>query len=124
MVELFKTLGDLNRLRLVNLLMEAEICVCEIEVILELTQSNASRHLRKLREAGLIRSSKEGQWIHYRFAGDFDEAHPELIAYLRRRFGADAVYREDLARLERYRAQGMSCTVIRQDRAQVMDLLR
>ena len=50
---------DENRIRILNLMLNAELCVCEIETILEMTQSNASRHLAKLKSAGIITSSKE-----------------------------------------------------------------
>ncbi len=49
-VNMFKALSDENRLRIMSLLIREELCVCEIEVILELSQSNVSRHLNKLKK--------------------------------------------------------------------------
>ena len=47
-VQMLKALGDETRIRIVNILRDGPLCVCEIESILEITQSNASRHLSKL----------------------------------------------------------------------------
>ena len=64
---MFKILGDINRLRIINLLLTLKLCVCELEVILDMTQSNVSRHLERLRNAGLVKSTKEAQWVFYQF---------------------------------------------------------
>lgn len=54
MDNLFKTLSDENRLRIINLLRKGELCVCEIEAILDTTQSNVSRHLTRLRNEKIV----------------------------------------------------------------------
>jgi ArsR family transcriptional regulator len=124
MDELFKVLGDVNRLRLINLLMEAELCVCEIEVMVELSQSNASRHLKKLRDQNIILSSKDAQWIHYRINRGFVEENSELIAYLSRRFEEEPVFINDLKRWNKYRENGLNCSVIREDKDRVLNLIQ
>lgn len=57
-VEIFKALADENRLRILNVLNQGELCVCEIETLLGITQSNASRHLNKLKSLKIIDSDK------------------------------------------------------------------
>ena len=55
LVEIFKAFGDETRIRILNLLRNSEMCVCEIEAILGINQSNASRHLNKLKSTvGLL----------------------------------------------------------------------
>lgn len=65
LVEILKVLGDENRIRILNLLKDGELCVCEIENILELNQSNVSRHLTRLSYAKLIKSYKKAQFVYY-----------------------------------------------------------
>ncbi len=62
---LFKALSDETRLRILALLKEGELCVCDIAETLKMTQPNISFHLGMLREAGLIKDKKSGRWIHY-----------------------------------------------------------
>ena len=61
-----KTLADPVRLRLLWLLSDGgEHCVCRLVEALDLPQSTVSRHLGRLREAGLVRGRREGTWMHY-----------------------------------------------------------
>lgn len=61
----FKALADANRLRILKLLADREMCVCEVMVTLEMTQSNASHHLGILEREGLVRKRREGKWALY-----------------------------------------------------------
>ncbi len=63
--DVMKALADRNRLRIVNLLQDGPLCVCDLEETLGLNQSNLSRHLAKLKQAGLLKSKKEGLFIYY-----------------------------------------------------------
>ncbi len=79
-----RLLGDDTRLRIFTLLTKAELCVCEIEDILGLSQSLVSNHLAALRRAGLVdgrRDEEDGRWIFYR-------ANREAAAALRDRLAA------------------------------------
>ena len=62
---IFKALSDETRLRIVALLKEGELCVCDIAETLKMSQPNISFHLSMLKEAGLIKDRKNGRWIHY-----------------------------------------------------------
>jgi ArsR family transcriptional regulator, arsenate/arsenite/antimonite-responsive transcriptional repressor len=66
LVNVFKSLSDPNRIRMVKMLEEKELCVCEIRSILGLSNSTASKHLSILRDAGLIVDSKDGKWVNFR----------------------------------------------------------
>ncbi|MEM4298108.1 MAG: metalloregulator ArsR/SmtB family transcription factor [Nitrososphaerota archaeon] len=64
----FRALGDSTRLRIVKMLARKEMCVCEVMVALNLTQSNASHHLNILEREGIVKKRREGKWILYRLA--------------------------------------------------------
>lgn len=65
-VKTFKALGDPTRLRIVKLLENGELCVCQLIAVLGMGQSRISRHLSILKEAGLIVDDRKGKWVHYR----------------------------------------------------------
>jgi len=64
-VEVLKALADETRLRIINLLYDGELCVCDIMETLAITQTKASRHLGVLRRAGLVTDRKSAQWVYY-----------------------------------------------------------
>lgn len=61
---ILKALADTNRLRTIMALEASELCVCQIIELLHLAPSTVSKHLYILRQAGLIKSSKKGRWVH------------------------------------------------------------
>lgn len=65
MADHFKLLGDRTRLNIVSMLYCQEMCVCQLVDLLAATQPNISQHLRKLKDAGLVREEKRGQWSYY-----------------------------------------------------------
>lgn len=69
--KLMSALADENRLRILNLLLEAdELCVCDIERVLDIPQARVSRHLTILRNSGWVASRRDGRWMHYRLTSD------------------------------------------------------
>lgn len=82
MEELFKALSEANRLRILSFLMHGEMCVCELEACLQLTQSNLSRHLTALKSCGILESEKKAQWVYYRISERFKSENSELWLYL------------------------------------------
>jgi ArsR family transcriptional regulator, arsenate/arsenite/antimonite-responsive transcriptional repressor len=64
-IKVFKVLADETRLRILNLLLERECCVCEVIQALEISQSKASRGLTTLYDTGLLQLKKEGLWSLY-----------------------------------------------------------
>lgn len=63
-----KALSDPNRVKIVKLLQERSLCVCELRAALGISQPSVSKHLRILEEAGLVTSRKEGLYVNYRLA--------------------------------------------------------
>jgi DNA-binding transcriptional ArsR family regulator len=62
----FKALGDTNRIRIVKMLEIRPLCVCEVREVLDLSTSTVSKHLSILRAADLIVDEKDGRWVNYR----------------------------------------------------------
>ena len=97
--DVFKALSDENRLRILNVLMYKELCVCEIETILNMSQSNVSRHLTKLKAADIVTSKKESQWAFYKLSSKFIEENGFLYEHLKQSFGRDEQLNEDATKL-------------------------
>jgi ArsR family transcriptional regulator, arsenate/arsenite/antimonite-responsive transcriptional repressor len=76
LVQLLKAIGDSNRIRIINILKSSELCVCDIENILGINQSNASRHLEKLKNVGLITFEKRAQWVYYKLNSNIYNKYP------------------------------------------------
>lgn len=76
---LFKALADTTRLRILGLLLDGEICVCNIHESLALPQPKVSRHLAYLRRAGLVDARKDGLWVHYGLARMDDPVMQALL---------------------------------------------
>lgn len=76
LAELFRMLGDTNRVRiLLALLAAGELCVCDLAAVVESSESSVSHALRLLRAAGMVRSRREGRRIFYRL----DDAHVRVV---------------------------------------------
>lgn len=76
---LFQALSDETRLRIVQMLVGGERCVCDLQHAVGAYQSRLSFHLRKLKDAGLVTDRKEGRWIYYTLR---PEALEEMRAFL------------------------------------------
>ncbi len=98
-VEMFKALGDETRLRILNLLTEREVCVCDMVDILQLGQSKVSRHLAVLRHAGLVDGRRDGMWVFYRLATARGDLHRQIRDWLLAIRHQNADSRQDLQRL-------------------------
>ncbi len=66
LAQFFKALSDETRLRIITLLIwEEKLCVCDMEKVLELSQSKVSRHLRYLVNSGILKDERESIWVYY-----------------------------------------------------------
>lgn len=89
-------LTDPLRLRLLRLLMERELCVCELMRVLKTPQYKVSRHLGVLKKAGLVRDWREGTWIHYEISPALPAGLKETLDSLRSLWDQSPVIKEDL----------------------------
>lgn len=63
-----KALSDQNRVKILKMLQQKKMCVCEIQAALDIAQPTVSKHLKVLQDAGLVDYQKDGLWVNYRFA--------------------------------------------------------
>jgi ArsR family transcriptional regulator len=103
---LFKTLSDPTRLRLLNLLAEGETCVCELTDTLHIVQPKVSRHLARLKRAGLVDAQRSGKWMHYCWAQHGDPLVRHVLSGLRAWMAKD-----DRMNGERRRRRKVCCEV-------------
>ncbi len=101
---LHRALADETRLRALHLLLElGELCVCDVETALDVSQSKASRHLVTLKQAGLVGDRRDGTWVYYRIAGDLDGPSRAALESLSASLRADDVGASDVERARRLR---------------------
>jgi ArsR family transcriptional regulator len=97
-LKVLHALADEIRLRILNLMYERDLCVCDITHVLGIKQSNASRHLTVLKNAGIIKSRKSAQWNHHYLVKEElpEYMDPLIIKVLRKQ----RLYTDDLNKLK------------------------
>lgn len=80
---LFRGFADPTRIRILNLLVAGELCVCDLVELLDLPQPTVSRHLAYLRRAGLVVVTREAKFAHYRLAAPAGAVHQNLLNCVR-----------------------------------------
>lgn len=91
--QFFKALGDESRLRILFLLYKnKEMCISDLELVLNFTQTKISRHLAYLRNAGLVNYRKIDQWVFYGIKDELSEFIDQIFKYLNK----DADLQKDL----------------------------
>jgi len=96
--EILKALSDGTRLRILNLLYEGELCVCDVMEVLEISHAKASRHLIYMKNAGLVKDRKQAQWAYYSLAKDESLHFIDRLVYDNLR--SNEIYRNDLANFQ------------------------
>jgi len=101
LAQMHKALSDETRLRIVYLLLAVgELCVCDVETALGVTQSRASRHLQTLKQARLVADRRDKTWVYYRIPDTLgDPARKALLALL------EAMHRNPSAQADADRAR-------------------
>ena len=85
---MFRAFSDRTRLRILHLLRDDELCVCDLVQTIGVPQPKVSRHLAYLRRAGLVVARKEGLWSYYKLAPARDPFHQKLLDCLTCCFGS------------------------------------
>jgi ArsR family transcriptional regulator len=106
----FKGLSDSNRLRILNLLLHDELCGCDVQHVLGISQPNISRHLTYLKNSGLVLDRRVGFRIFYRLADPAQRSRKALFDYLRVAFREVPVLTKDIENLKEGIQDG-ACTV-------------
>lgn len=97
----FKALADETRLRILALLTEGELCVCDMVAVLELPQSTVSRHLSYLKNTGWLIDRRQGLWVHYRLADGATPFQESLLASMPAKLAEMPQAGKDLKKLKR-----------------------
>jgi ArsR family transcriptional regulator len=104
LVKAFKALSDETRLRILNLLLERECCVCEVMQALDISQTRASRNLSALYDAGFLKLRKDGLWSLYSIDREGIEEHfYDLVEAVRKGLEGNEVVARDRKRLKTVR---------------------
>lgn len=86
----FKILSDITRLQIVLILLfHGETCVCQFTRCLDAPQSLVSRHLRILRDHGLVDTEHRKQWVYYRIRAELDPLERSILEDLKKEYGKD-----------------------------------
>ena len=100
-LKVFKALSDPTRLRIMMLLMEKELCVCELMFILKMEQSRISHQMRILRDTDLVDDIRDGKWIIYRIPETIRESLKPLFGqYLKEKIKESRESMQDLENLK------------------------
>lgn len=108
-IQMLKALGDETRIRIVNILREGPLCVCEIESILEITQSNASRHLNKLMNANIVTYYKEAKYVYYKLDEKTLKKYNFIKVFLENELDKEEKLKYDYDILTAYKDAGLNC---------------
>ena len=109
-VKVYKALADESRLRVLNLLLERECCVCEVMQALEISQSKASRILSVLYDVGFLKLRKDGLWSLYSIDWDGMDVHlKNILEANTKAFKGNRQMDIDLKRLKKAKRVGPGC---------------
>lgn len=111
-VKLLKALADETRLRILNLISREKLCVCELEYLLDISQSNASKHLERLKNVELVSFTKKAQWVYYFLENKTLNNFPFIVELLDD-LATDEVCKKDIEKLETYRESKITCDDLR-----------
>ena len=109
-VKAMKALSDETRIRILNLLLVRECCVCEVMQALDISQTRASRNLSALYDAGFLKLRKDGLWSLYSIdAEGMKPYYSHLVEAVKKGLEDNDVVTQDRARLKKARRVGPGC---------------
>jgi len=113
--KIFKTLSDLTRLRVVRLLIssKAEVCLCELSQCLMEPEYKLSRHVKLLRQSGLISAEKVGRWVYHSLPLN-EQSLQALFKFISKIPDSSGIFAEDLRQFQKciLARKGERCSVI------------
>ena len=112
LIKAFKALSDETRLRILNLLLERECCVCEVMQVLDISESRASRNLSFLYDAGFLKLRRQGLWALYSIDREgLQPQHTYLLEAVKKALQTNETAMVDKQRLQQAQRVGPSCLV-------------
>ncbi|MFC1989020.1 ArsR/SmtB family transcription factor [Chloroflexota bacterium] len=110
LIKIMKALSDETRLRILNVLLERECCVCEVMQALDISQSRASRNLGILEDAGFLKARREGAWVLYSIDQETANRYAtSLIKQLKDYSTSNEILKRDKRRLKQAVRIGPGC---------------
>jgi ArsR family transcriptional regulator, arsenate/arsenite/antimonite-responsive transcriptional repressor len=106
LVQFFRALSEEMSLRIMMLLTQGELCVCDLMFVLDEPQSKVSRHLSYLKHSGLTNSRRAGVWMHYWLKEPVDNVHRAQLDFLKRQLSYLPQFRMDREKLLELKNQG------------------
>ena len=117
LIQVMKALSDETRMRILNILKDGDLCVCEIEVLLDINQSNASRHLNKLTNAKILDYYKVAKYVYYKINEDTIKQFPFLKEIIEEHAIKLKQCSIDYERLNKYKDSKLSCDDLKDGKA-------
>ncbi len=110
LVRVMKALSSETRLRILNVLLERECCVCEVMQALDISQSRASRNLGILQGAGFLKAREDGTWVLYSVEWEMANYYATSLArLLKELLVSNEILAEDRKRLKKSVRKGPGC---------------
>ncbi len=110
LVKAMRALSDETRLRILNLLLVKECCVCEVMQALDISQTRASRNLSALYDAGFLKLRKDGLWSLYSIDREGMQPHyADLVEAVRKGLKGNELVAQDRERLRKAKRVGPGC---------------
>lgn len=113
LIQVMKALSDETRMRILNILNNGSLCVCEIESVLGINQSNASRHLNKLTNAKIIEYYKVAKYVYYKLNENTLKEYPFIKEIIETETLKINHFNKDLEKIRKYKDSGISCDNIK-----------
>jgi len=118
LIKAVKALSDETRLRILNVLLERECCVCEVMQALEISQTRASRNLGILQDAGFLKTRRDGLWMVYSVDWQATNQYATALAkLLRESVISSDLLEKDRERLKHVKRIGPGCRPKKPSRA-------
>ncbi len=110
-IELLKAISEPNRIRILMMLRDKPLCVCEITAVLELTTATVSKHLSILSKAGFIFDTKDGKWINYSLVARGENTMiDELMEFLSKWYNDEKTIQRDAKIIETINREKLVCS--------------
>ena len=118
LIKAIKALSDETRLRILNLLLERECCVCEVMQALDISQTRGSRNLGILQDAGFLKARREGLWVLYSVDKEGMKRYPAALAKaVEKALEGNELAVQDRERLKQAERVGPGCATGQRNRA-------
>lgn len=105
---ILKACADKNRIRILKLLERQKMCVCELAFVLGITQPSVSRHLKKLKKAGLIEIEQDSFWTNY-FIKPRNPYAKTILSLMQKWLNEDDMVRRDLIKVKKADRTKLCC---------------